>query len=335
MAVAARTDVGRVRTVNEDALVVADLDDDRELAPPGHSTTAQIGGRRILLALSDGMGGHEAGEVASAVVLTALVASLRERASAPPDRALEEAVHAANTAVLAAAKARNNNGMGATLTAVLVQDGDAWIAEVGDSRAYLLRGDQLRQVTRDQSLVQMLVDGGAMTPTEAKTSTRKNVILQAMGKSDQMRVAISRLALRRGDRLLLCSDGVSNAIPDAEMATIVLEEAPQPGCVRLIDLANERGGEDNATAVIAHFDGKGLTGAPQGETVTSTFAVLQAFDERSPRKPATAPMPTVSAPPPTTTPAAPTRAPAGRATAIIVVALVVAAIVAVAIVFAR
>ncbi|MCE9578989.1 MAG: protein phosphatase 2C domain-containing protein [Deltaproteobacteria bacterium] len=222
--------------------------------------------------------------------------------------------------MLHAAKERNNNGMGATLTAVLVQDGDAWIAEVGDSRAYLLRGGLLRQVTRDQSLVQMLVDGGAMTPAEAKISTRKNIILQAMGKADPVKVAIGRLALRRGDRLLLCSDGVSNAIPDGEMAVIVRDGGAQPACARLISLANERGGEDNSTAVIAHFDGKGLTGAPRGESVTSTFAVLQAFDERSPRRPATGQVPTVPAPAP------PPRARGRGRTLAILVALALVAI---------
>ena len=214
----ARTDVGRAREKNEDAFVLVDL------AAPNASIACEgervdIGTRRMLLALSDGMGGHSAGEVASSLALTTLVRELAT--TLPPDNTdlghhLDAAVQAANTAVRVAAEARERRGMGATLTAVLIADGVAWIAEVGDSRAYLLRSGKLCQLTRDQSFVQMLVDTGAMTEEEARHSSRRNVILQAIGTDTSLHVALGRLDLRRGDRLLLCSDGLSNEVEYAD-----------------------------------------------------------------------------------------------------------------------
>src|ERR1700753_621855 len=152
--VAARTDVGRVRTQNEDAFAVVDLGD------PAQTWAGEVDvtGHGVVLAVSDGMGGHQAGEVASAMVIATVVQSLAAHAGEPPDRALEAAVSQGNEAVRTAAEAQGKRGMGATLTAILIDGQDAWIAEVGDSRAYLLRDGQLRQLTRDQSLVQMLVE---------------------------------------------------------------------------------------------------------------------------------------------------------------------------------
>jgi serine/threonine protein phosphatase PrpC len=167
--------------------------------------------------------------------------------------------------------------MGATLTAALIERTEAYIVEVGDSRAYLLRAGELPQLTRDQSLVQMLVDAGQLSPEEARHSPQKNVILQSIGLADDLRVAIGRLQLRRGDTILICCDGLSNAITDDEIRRILGANDPTGACAGLIDLANERGGKDNLTAIVARLDGSDLLPASPHESVTATFDVLRAF----------------------------------------------------------
>jgi serine/threonine protein phosphatase PrpC len=174
--------------------------------------------------------------------------------------------------------------MGATLTAVFVRGTEAYIAEVGDSRGYLLRNGRLRQMTRDQSMVQLLVDQGVLTREDARRAPGKNVILQAVGLAPDVRVAIGRLELRRGDRLMLCSDGVSNQITDEELRQIMTDSAPREACETMIALANERGGEDNETVIVADVLGEDLEEPVEFETVTSTFEVLQARPHKQRRR---------------------------------------------------
>jgi serine/threonine protein phosphatase PrpC len=271
--VAGRTDTGKKRPHNEDAFAIVDL------ADPARPLTGELDvtGRRVLLAVSDGMGGHQAGEVASAIVIATVIKSLTANAAATPDQALELAVRDANQAVRAAAQAQDKQGMGATLTAVVIDGEDAWIAEVGDSRAYLLRNGQLRQLTRDQSFVQLLLDAGAITPEEAKTSPRKNVILQAIGTAPTLTAAIARLLLRRGDRLLVCCDGLSNELSDAELATIIAEPDPVAASEHAIAAANAHGGSDNITAIIAHLGGDAIPEAAVGEHITATYRVVHDY----------------------------------------------------------
>lgn len=275
--VAGRTDVGRTRPHNEDAFVIIDL------ADPGRAWTGpvDIAGHRVVLAVSDGMGGHEAGEVASAIVIDSLVKSLAANVTTPPDHALELAVREANQAVRTAATAQDKQGMGATLTAVMIDGEYAWIAEVGDSRAYLLRDGKLRQLTRDQSFVQMLVDAGAITLEEAKTSPRKNVILQAIGTQPTLTAAIARLLLRRGDRLLVCCDGLSNELGDQELVQILGEVDPVAAAEHAIAAANAHGGHDNITAIVAHVDGDGIPAVAPGEHITATYRVVQDFGPKT------------------------------------------------------
>jgi serine/threonine protein phosphatase PrpC len=274
----ARTDVGMRRSSNEDAFVLVDLD-----APANaiacEGERLEIAGKRMLLALSDGMGGAAAGEVASSLALSTLVRELHGCGSARMDHALEAAVHVANARVLEAASTTEQRGMGATLTAVVIVDNIAWIAEVGDSRAYLLRDRKLHQLTRDQSYVQMLVDIGAMSEEEAKESPRKNVILQAVGTAPELRVALGRLSLRRGDRLLLCSDGLSNELDDSELADLLTRNAPDVACEHAIASANQHGGRDNVTAIVAVLDGDALPLAAADEPLTATHIVLQEFSK--------------------------------------------------------
>ncbi len=278
MLVSALTDVGRARTTNEDAFAVTDLASGKQIEARDTDHRVDVQDRGVLLALSDGMGGHQAGEVASALVLESLQAALAADAKLPISEQLEQAVQRANLSVVHAARSHDRKGMGATLTAVFVRGSEAFIAEVGDSRAYLLRGPRLRQITRDQSLVQLMVDHGVLSPEEARDSPSKNVILQAVGLSTDVRVAIARLALRQGDRFLLCSDGVSNAISDDELRELLSGSKPHDACKAMIELANERGGDDNQTAIVADLGGDGLEAPDEFETVTSTYEVLQAYE---------------------------------------------------------
>ncbi|MGE0548766.1 MAG: protein phosphatase 2C domain-containing protein [Kofleriaceae bacterium] len=278
MHVAALSDVGRARTTNEDAFAITDLASGQRIESSGTQHAIDVGDRGVLLALSDGMGGAQAGEVASALVVDSVQRALARGSRGAIAEQLEEAVQRANKHVFEAANSENRQGMGATVIAIFVRGSDAYIAEVGDSRAYLLRNGRLRQITRDQSLVQLMVDQGILTPAEAKHFPSKNVILQAVGLSPEIRVAIGRLSLRRGDRFLLCSDGVTNAVSDAELLQIITQSDPRAACETMIALANDRGGEDNQTAIVADVIGDALQVADEFESVTETYDVLKAYD---------------------------------------------------------
>ncbi len=283
--VCAQTDVGRARQTNEDACSVTELETGTLIDAIGADRTVECGTKGVLLAVSDGMGGHQAGEVASALVLESLQRELAQDPKVPIHKHLEDAVHRANRRVHNAARSAERHGMGATLTAIFIRGTEAYIAEVGDSRGYLLRNGRLRQVTRDQSMVQMLVDQGVMSEEDARRAPGKNVILQAVGLAPDVRVAIGKLELRRGDRLLLCSDGVSNQINDDELRQILTRSEPRVACETMIALANDRGGEDNETVIVADVLGEELPEVDEYETVTSTFEVLQAFEARPTGKP--------------------------------------------------
>jgi serine/threonine protein phosphatase PrpC len=166
------------------------------------------------------------------------------------------------------------SGMGATLTAVLVQGTTAYIAQVGDSRAYLIRRQQIKQLTKDQSLAQMLVDSGAIKP-EQMDSVPQNVIMQAMGTQPAVKVAMSAVQLFRNDCLVICSDGLSNKLPPNELREMVQDvDDLTDACRLLIDKANERGGEDNITVIIARFDGEALYSASETSSITGSFRAL-------------------------------------------------------------
>jgi len=271
------TDPGRVRKNNEDAFLVAQLAHAADGTTPSEVTRFDADEHAVVLAVSDGMGGADAGEVASALV----VQSLREammQAEGRWDEATKKAVEKANLAVWDASKEPGKRGMGATVTAVCVQGNTAHIAEVGDSRAYLVRNGRIRQVTRDQSFVQFLVDSGALKPEDAATYPMKNVVLQAMGQNPDVQVALGRLELRRGDRLLLCSDGLSGMVTANEMRdAIERARGLDDACRDLIALANERGGEDNITVVIAELSGDALALPREAESLTQTFQVLAEY----------------------------------------------------------
>jgi serine/threonine protein phosphatase PrpC len=279
LTVYAQTDIGLVRSSNEDAFVIADLTGGSLL---GDQRIARfdVGQRGVLLAISDGMGGHRAGEVASALVVESLRRSMASQ-QGPSDALLEKATVQANREVWEAAHCPGREHMGATLTALFIHGQTAYIAEVGDSRAYLLRGGQIAQVTRDQSYVQLLVDSGVMSLGEAKSSPAANVLLQAMGLKPDVKVALGRLELRQQDCLVLCSDGLSNKMSADELRAVILTSPSLDAAgARLVEVAKQRGGEDNITAIVAGVSGD-LPPLVSGERITETFLVLQEFQPQA------------------------------------------------------
>jgi serine/threonine protein phosphatase PrpC len=274
----ARTDVGRVRGHNEDAYIALDLARADVQVGNGELVELEVGPQGALVGVSDGMGGSQAGEIASAMVVQSLDQSLRAESHSSPDDILKEAVERANREVHEAGREPGRAGMGATLTAVLVRDTHAHIASVGDSRAYLLREGRLRQMTRDQSYVQVLLDAGLIKEQDAAHSAFSSIILQSMGQKEDVQVALGRLELRRGDRLLICSDGVTGHLNDTDLAEVLKSrDSVDVITQRLVDMANERGGSDNITAVVADVTGDALRRVAGPETVTQTFQVISEF----------------------------------------------------------
>lgn len=254
-----QSDVGRVRKTNEDAFVIADLKEARPIHVMAQPIALEVGSLGILLAVSDGMGGERAGEVASALTLKSLRSELPASQGGTAEAALTASVEKANRRVWEAAVDSNRKGMGATLTAVLIHGRRAYVAEVGDSRAYVLRGSRLCQLTHDQSYAQVLFDAGTLTREQVETFQYRNVILQAIGTRQDVVVALNRFTLRRGDRLLLCSDGLTGKVQDEEILGVLLSTPePDAACTALVELANARGGEDNITVVVAEMSGEGL-----------------------------------------------------------------------------
>ena len=246
--VAGQTDKGRVREHNEDAFLLYDLDKN-ERKQDGADWT--VGDRGVLLAVSDGMGGAAAGEVASAISVDALLSELlKDEGTGGVGDRLRRVVHRASRRVREESRRPGRRGMGATLTTALFCGTIVHLAQIGDSRAYLLRGGEIRQVTHDQSYVQMLIDEGLMTPEEAERSPQKSVLLQAMGQAAELRVDLGRLAIQKGDRLLLCSDGLTNAVSDEDIVKLA-EGDVTVVCKALVDAANAAGGPDNITVVLA------------------------------------------------------------------------------------
>jgi PPM family protein phosphatase len=204
------------------------------------------------------MGGAAAGELASAMAADSIYRHLStawaqdaEASAARFAFRMKEAVELANQQIYAYAREHPDvRGMGTTVTAAGVFGDELYLTQIGDSRGYLIRNGEAFQLTKDQSLTQRLVDAGELTEEEAEQSERRNIILQALGPDPRVKVDLSRQRLRRGDLLILCSDGLSGVVKREELAEIVAEAADLPSlCSALIDLANERGGPDNVTVM--------------------------------------------------------------------------------------
>jgi protein phosphatase len=291
LSVFGRSHPGRVRRDNQDDFLVADLDAAEGgyiLRPEGDGSGVAacgeflVGRRGVLLLVADGMGGG-AGAVASRLAttwihdtLTTTWAAERVHTSERFAALLAFAVKHANGRIhRQAAEDAALRGMGTTATAVGLIDRYFYLAHVGDSRAYLVRSGEATQLTHDQSVVQAMIDAGTLTEEQAEASGQGNLILQALGATPQVNVELTYLEARRGDVLLLCSDGLSKLVRRTEIGEII-EETHElvAACDQLIDLANQRGGPDNVTAVLARVDGDGLEVAAMGDTVTRQPLVL-------------------------------------------------------------
>lgn len=265
-----RTDVGQVREHNEDNFIVADLTrSSRGLLDA--ERVQIIGDRGTLLGVCDGMGGAAAGEVASQlavdIIYQKMVAGDPPRDHDDFAARLVHAIESAGLRIFSEAKLdRSRRGMGTTSTIAGLVDDHLFLGQVGDSRGYILRGERLVQVTRDQSLVTQLIEAGQLTEEEAETFEHNNIILQALGTADSVQVDLTYVELRRGDLLMLCSDGLSGMIRADEIRE-ALRSNPDPAeaCKVLTDRANQAGGHDNVTVVVARFEGPGLAEPTQAD----------------------------------------------------------------------
>lgn len=257
------TDVGLVREHNEDNFVVADFDKGSRGSADGIQTCS-ITNKGAIFAVCDGMGGAAAGEVASQLAVDT-IHELIAKAGPFKDRdsfatKLVRSIEEAGARIFAAGRAdRRRQGMGTTSTVSGLIDKVLFVGQVGDSRAYLVRRGEVKLITKDQSLANQLIEAGQLTEEQAESWEHSNIILQALGTTGQVSVDLTFLELRRGDRLLLCSDGLSGLV-HAEMIKEVLVTTPDlmQCCEKLIGMANAGGGHDNITVVICEFDGDGL-----------------------------------------------------------------------------
>jgi protein phosphatase len=269
------SDVGQTREHNEDSFVVANLSTAQpmQFIDPIEQPADERG---TLFMVADGMGGAAAGEIASATAVDVVLQNLYEHWSKGSARAPEEFVVALHGATALAngvihqfaSEHPEFRGMGTTATVAGLFGDTLYLAQVGDSRAYLIREGKAIQITKDQSLMQKLIEAGEISEEEAEQSERRNIILQALGPESQVKIDMTHQRVRRGDVLILCSDGLSSLIKPSTIAQAVTEEADiADACQRLIALANEAGGPDNITVVAARFDGEGLEVASAGEEV--------------------------------------------------------------------
>ncbi len=273
----ATSHVGRVRKGNEDNFLILGVSDGESRTSSQQPDSLIIESRKfnvdangLVLAVSDGMGGALAGEVASKLAVDTVSKTILDEdpeKTVSPDSfgdslvgKLYDATIYANHLIHQQGREPEYQGMGATFTGVAITPEDVNLVQIGDSRVYLIRGENIYQVTKDQSLVQQLIDSGQISAEEAETHALKNVILQALGAQNEIYPVAARLTPQRDDLLLICSDGLSNKVDGADMQRIVFEQIDdmKMACAELIKEANDRGGEDNITVVLARLTGEDL-----------------------------------------------------------------------------
>jgi len=238
------TDVGKVRTIDEDSILAADLSF-------GINSESE---KFLLLAVADGMGGHAKGEEASKIALNTLTKTIIPElfGTVSFTELLENGIKNANQEILEyTAKNPESSGMGTTTVCALVKGNNIHLANVGDSRAYVISDDEIRRVTKDHSYVQSLIDEGQITEEEARDHPQKNVITKAVGIMESVEPDTMKLTLDDDESLLLCCDGVIAHLTDEDIHKIICNENnPQNACQQIVDLANQRGGSDNISLII-------------------------------------------------------------------------------------
>lgn len=236
MKISSLTDIGNTREMNQDYL---------------YSSEEFVGKLPNLFLVADGMGGHKAGEFASRYVVEHIVRSIKGSKEEEAVRILSESIETANRKLKEYADAHQQmRGMGTTIVAAVIQGRTLLVANVGDSRLYIV-GDEITQVTQDHSLVQEMVRLGQMDPQSAKNHPDKNIITRAVGVSEKVKIDIFERQLRAGEYIILCSDGLTNMVEDS----VILQILHGAGSLsdkaeRLIELANKNGGKDNITVII-------------------------------------------------------------------------------------
>lgn len=250
------SDLGQVRELNEDYLGTPEtMNISRDLM--------EQKGR--LYAVADGMGGHAAGEVASRQAISILFEQYYASPAIEPRQRMKEAIEAANAEVYAQASLdRAKTGMGTTLVAAVLQGRDLYVANVGDSRAYLVHEQNIEQITSDHSWVNEQVQAGIITEQEAREHLYRNIITRSLGTKPDVDIDFFQRRVQAGDVLVLCCDGLSNEVEDEEIAHIVWAADPQQAAQELVALANQRGGPDNITAIVVKI----------GEAVKTPVPVL-------------------------------------------------------------
>ena len=232
----ALTDVGRMRSDNQDYV---------------YCTSKPVGKLPNLYIVADGMGGHKAGDLASRFSVQTFTDSIKTSDNDNPITIISDAIKYTNNELLKlAATSTDYTGMGTTFVVATIYGKSMYVANVGDSRLYVL-GDEFRQITRDHSLVEEMVSNGTIDRAQARTHERKNVITRAIGGSEDVMADFFEVELNRGDIVFMCSDGLSNMIEDAQIASVLnskkeINERAQT----LVDIANERGGKDNISIII-------------------------------------------------------------------------------------
>jgi protein phosphatase len=238
--IASATDRGLRRSGNEDSVAV--------------ESGQQNGRPCALLVVADGMGGAKGGEVASHMAVEAVVRTFFADSAPEPGESLMRSIETANHVIWERSRETPDlNGMGTTCTAVALQDNHLSFAHVGDSRAYLARGPLMEQITSDHSLLAELLSQHRISAESAKTDARRNVVTRSVGIGPEVRVDAGRVepALAAGDTVVLCSDGLHGVVSDEEIAKLVTTLLPDGACQALVSLANERGGPDNITVIVA------------------------------------------------------------------------------------
>ncbi len=285
-----RTDVGRTREHNEDAFLIADLTTGNASLREDVRTHV-VGDRGSLFMVADGLGGAAAGEVASEMAVSTVLEEVLERWTQSDDddamsfaAALKGAAELTNQKIHEYAQEHpEHRGLGTTATIAGLLGDTLYLVQVGDSRAYLIRDGRAQQITKDQSLTQRLVEAGELTQEEAERSERRNIILQALGPEPAVKIDLTSQQVRRGDTLVLCTDGLSGLVSREEIAEVVTEMPDLvEACRELIDRANEAGGPDNITVVAARFEGDGLSDAGDDDAVGHKVFVIPGHSPAGP-----------------------------------------------------
>lgn len=235
---------GQIRDHNEDFVTMREPKDDQDITSNGW-----------VYIVADGVGGADAGEVASSFATESAVKHYMSESDYEfPERLKHSIEMAHNDLCDLIDERKDDRRMGTTMVAAVIAEGQAIMANVGDSRGYHIRDGHIRQITKDHSLVAKLLEEGIVTNEEAEALNIGNIILQSIGSEQQPVVDIFTFSLQENDAILLCSDGLTNHVEDSELADIISASSPEEASQKLVDLANERGGYDNITVLIAKLN---------------------------------------------------------------------------------